>query len=73
MFKVFLFRTAIQLLGESVFEKVYDYLAKQRTARKTDPNLDDARIYQGLSAFVKKPADCYLVDELVFLELCDNK
>jgi NIMA (never in mitosis gene a)-related kinase len=63
------FRKAIQLLGESTFEKVYDYLVKQRTAQKTDPNLDDGKIAQGLTAFVKKPGDCFLVDQLVFLEL----
>ena len=64
-----LFRKAIQQLGESTFEKVYDYLVKQRTAQKTNPDLDDARIAQGLTAFVKKPGDCFLVDQLVFLEL----
>ncbi len=62
-------RKAIQLLGESTFEKVYDYFVKQRTAQKTDPNLDDGKITQGLTAFVKKPSDCFLVDQLVFLEL----
>jgi hypothetical protein len=66
---VFVFRKAIQLLGESTFEKVYDYFVKQRRAQKTDPNLDDAKITQGLTAFVKKPSDCFLVDQLVFLEL----
>ncbi|CAF0986889.1 unnamed protein product [Rotaria sp. Silwood1] len=60
---------AIQLLGESTFEKVYDYLVQQRTAQKTNPNFDEAQITEGLKAFVKKPADCFLVDQLVFLEL----
>ncbi len=57
------------MLGESTFEQVYDYLVKQRIAQKTDPNLDEGRITKGLSAFVKKPSDCFLVDQLVFLEL----
>jgi hypothetical protein len=66
----FLFsRKAIQLLGESTFERVYDYLVKQRTAQKTDPTLDDVKITQGLTAFVKKTSDCFLVDQLVFLEI----
>jgi hypothetical protein len=56
-------------LGESTFEKVYDYLVKQRTAQKTDPSLDDAKITRGLTAFVIRPADCFLVEQLVFLEL----
>ena len=66
---VFSSRKAIQLLGESTFERVYDYLVKQRTAQKTDPTLDDGKIAQGLTTFVKKPGDCFLVDQLVFLEL----
>jgi hypothetical protein len=66
---LYFFRKAIKLLGESTFERVYDYLVKQRTAQKTDPSLDDAKIAQGLAAFVKKPTDCFLVDQLVFLEL----
>jgi hypothetical protein len=57
------------LLGESTFERVYDYYVKQRTAQKTNPNLDDAKITQGLRAIVDKTSDCFLVDQLVFLEL----
>jgi NIMA (never in mitosis gene a)-related kinase len=57
------------LLGESTFEQVYDYLIKQRTVQRTDSTLDDGKITQGLTAFVKKPSDCFLVDQLVFLEL----
>ncbi len=60
---------AIEALGESTFEKVHDYLIKQRTAQRTDSTLDDAQITHGLTAFVKKPSDCFLVDQLVFLEL----
>ncbi|CAF3676409.1 unnamed protein product [Rotaria sordida] len=60
---------AIQLLGESTFEKVYDYLVQQRTAQKTNPNFNEAQVTEGLKAFVKKPTDCFLVDQLVFLEL----
>ncbi|CAF2601961.1 unnamed protein product [Rotaria sp. Silwood2] len=60
---------AIQLLGEATFEKVYDYLVQQRTAQKTNPNFNEAQMTEGLKAFVKRPADCFLVDQLVFLEL----
>ncbi|CAF1128788.1 unnamed protein product [Adineta steineri] len=60
---------AINLLGESTFERVYDYLVKQRTAQKADPNLDEAKIAEGLKSLVQKPSDCFLVDQLVFLEL----
>ena len=63
------FRKAINALGEQTFEKVYDYLVKQRTMQKNDPSLDDAKIYQGLSNLVKKTGDCFLVEQLVFLEM----
>lgn len=62
-------RRAINALGEATFERVYDYLVKQRTIQKTDPDLDDAKIAQGLSSITKKTSDCFLVDQLVFLEL----
>lgn len=65
----FFFSKAIEALGESTFEKVHAYLIKQRTAQRTDPTLDDGQITHGLTAFVKKPSDCFLVDQLVFLEL----
>lgn len=64
-----LFRTAINKLGETTFEKVYDYYVKQRTLQRTDPNLDDGQIAQGLKSIVNRAADCFEVDQLVFLEL----
>lgn len=66
---MFYSRKAIQALGEKTFEQVHDYLIKQRNAQRTDPTLDDTKITQGLAAFVKKPSDGFLVDQLVFLEL----
>lgn len=66
---VFFFRKAIQTLGKSTFDKVHNYLTEQRIVQRTDPNLDDVKITNGLTAFVKKPSDCFLVDQLVFLEL----
>ncbi|CAF4481179.1 unnamed protein product [Rotaria magnacalcarata] len=63
---------AIEELGEETFEKVHNYLIKQRSAQRTDLTLDDSKITQGLTAFVKKPSDCFLVDQLVFLELVAN-
>lgn len=67
--RMFCFSKAIQALGERTFEKVHDYLIKQRSAQRTDTTLDEAKITEGLTAFVKKPSDCFLVDQLVFLEL----
>ncbi|CAF0969471.1 unnamed protein product [Adineta steineri] len=64
---------AIEALGEATFEKVHNYLIKQRTRQRTDTTLDDSKITDGLTAFVKKPSDCFLVDQLVFLELVETK
>ncbi|CAF0733330.1 unnamed protein product [Rotaria sordida] len=60
---------ATEALGVETFEKVHNYLIKQRSAQRTDSTLDDTKITQGLTAFVKKTSDCFLVDQLVFLEL----
>ena len=61
-------RRAIQSLGESEFEKAYDYLVQQRTAQKFDPNFDEAKMYEGLKKIVTNTRDCFLVDQLIFLE-----
>ncbi|CAM4939773.1 unnamed protein product [Rotaria socialis] len=63
---------AIQKLGESTFEKVYDYFVQQRMAQKSNPNFNEAKMTEGLTAFVKNTNDCFLVDQLVFLELYQN-
>ena len=64
-----LFRTAISRMGEATFEKVYDYYVKQRTRQRTDPNLDEAQITQGLKSIVNNNTNCFEVDQLVFFEL----
>lgn len=62
-------RDCIRVLGESTFEKVYDYFVKRRMAKKNNPDSPEGNVYQELSAFVKKPSDCLRVEELVFFEL----
>ncbi|CAF1428016.1 unnamed protein product [Adineta steineri] len=62
-------KKAINILGEDKFEIVYNYLMEQRIAQKSDPRIDDAKITEGLKAFVKRPEECFVVDQLVFLEL----
>lgn len=66
---IYCFRKAIQVLGESTFQKVYTYYVEQRTAQKTNPDLNEAKIAQGLAGLTQRPNDCFLVDQLVFLEL----
>ncbi|KAL5022684.1 hypothetical protein ScPMuIL_001839 [Solemya velum] len=55
-----------KILGETAFNEAYDYLKKARNAYSVDSSEKD--IMQGLRAFVKNPSDCFLVDQLLFLE-----
>ena len=66
------FSKAIDLLGEENFEKVHNYLIEQRNGQRTGSTFDDRKITDDLAKFVKKPGDCFLVDQLVFLELSSN-
>ncbi|PVD21075.1 hypothetical protein C0Q70_19241 [Pomacea canaliculata] len=54
----------ISQMGEEAFKKAYDYL---HTARFSEDK-EEQEIMQGLRAFVKNPSDCFLVDQLLFLE-----
>ena len=64
---------AIEALGQPTFDKVHDYLMKQRATQRTDVTLDDTRITNGLRAFADNINGCFLVDQLVFLELFSNE
>ncbi|XP_074645702.1 serine/threonine-protein kinase Nek11-like [Tubulanus polymorphus] len=50
-------------LGDKNFQKVYDYL---KNARKTTQ--DENKIHKGLIDIVDNMSDCFLVDQLLFLE-----
>lgn len=62
---LYLFRQFIQIYGEAVFSRVYDYL---RTARYSSPAADEKAIMVGLRRIVPNTRDCFLVDQIVFLE-----
>lgn len=64
-----MFRKAIRGLGEQNFQRVYDYYVRQRTAMKTNPDLNEEKISQGAKAMVNNPASLFLVEQLVFLEM----
>ncbi|CAF0915179.1 unnamed protein product [Adineta ricciae] len=66
-------KKAIDLLGESKFEEVYNYLMQQRIVQRNDPQLDYVTIYRGLAALAVRPRDCHFVDALVFLEATLNE
>ncbi|KAK3589291.1 hypothetical protein CHS0354_026942 [Potamilus streckersoni] len=55
-----------KMLGKVAFEKAYIYLKRARSDRASEVTEED--IIQGLREFVKNPSDCFLVDQLLFLE-----
>ena len=58
-------RQGIQIYGEATFGKIYDYLC---TARYSSAAADERVIMAGLRRIVSNVRDCFLVDQLVFLE-----
>lgn len=54
------------MLGQDGFDRAYDYLKTARYDRANEATEED--IMQGLREFVKNPSDCFLVDQLLFLE-----
>ena len=52
-----------------MFQRVYEYYVQQRNAQKRDPEIDDAKIWDGLSSIVNKREGCFEVDQLVFLDM----
>ncbi|XP_033754319.1 serine/threonine-protein kinase Nek11-like isoform X1 [Pecten maximus] len=53
-----------KMLGKEAFDKAYNYL---KDARYNDKSAEED-IMAGLRHFVKNPSDCFLVDQLLFLE-----
>ena len=54
------------MFGEKTFKKVYRYLKDVRFDAKE--TVDEQSIVEGLQKFVDRPTDCFLVDQLLFLE-----
>ena len=54
-------------LGKKEFEAAYDYLKRARFSKKRE-STDEAKIMKDLKQFVKDPSDCFMVDQLLFLE-----
>ncbi|KAK3085292.1 hypothetical protein FSP39_001166 [Pinctada imbricata] len=55
-----------KMLGKDAFENAYKYLKKARY--ESEISTSEENIMQGLRQFVKNPSDCFLVDQLLFLE-----
>ncbi|XP_013411835.1 serine/threonine-protein kinase Nek11 [Lingula anatina] len=54
-------------LGKNAFQKAYNYLKSARFGDMAG-TVDENEIIAGLRQYVKNPSDCFLVDQLLFLE-----
>jgi NIMA (never in mitosis gene a)-related kinase len=54
------------MFGEKTFKKVYRYLNEVRF--DSQESMNEESIIEGLQKFVSHPTDCFLVDQLLFLE-----
>ncbi|XP_046842933.1 serine/threonine-protein kinase Nek11-like isoform X2 [Xenia sp. Carnegie-2017] len=59
-------RECIKVFGEKTFLDVYRYLTEIRF--NSEEKVDEQLIFEGLRKFVAHPTDCFLVDQLLFLE-----
>ena len=56
-------------LGRDSFMKAYTYLKDARGfSTNSDRTIDENQIMEGLRGIVKRPNDCFIVDQLLFLE-----
>jgi NIMA (never in mitosis gene a)-related kinase len=62
-----LFSQAMRKLGPEVYQQVYDYLKEQRKSN-AEKEHDENKIFSGLKQFTSNTTDCFLVDQLLFLE-----
>jgi hypothetical protein len=60
-----LIRDCIKILGQEAFQKVYVFL---KDARFGEELRNEDSIMAGLGKIVKNPRDCFLVDQLLFME-----
>lgn len=54
-----------KLLGHEAFPRVYSYLKQVRFG---DEQRSEDSILDGLAKIVDKPGDCFIVDQLLFME-----
>jgi len=55
-------------LGEEQFERAHSYLKQARFGKPGENQAEEKEIMRGLAQIVESPTDCFLVDQLVFLE-----
>ena len=54
-----------QVFSPESFQRVYEYL---KAARSSTGLVDEAAVIEGLGRIVSNVRDCFLVDQIVFLE-----
>ena len=54
-------------LGEEKYDRVYSYMREQRKGPNAS-NVDENKMFENLKQFGVNPSDCFLVDQLLFLE-----
>ncbi|KAI0212520.1 Serine/threonine-protein kinase Nek11 [Lamellibrachia satsuma] len=59
---------AVRKLGEEQFERAHSYLKKARFGKPGECQAEEKEIMRGLAQIVESPTDCFIVDQLVFLE-----
>ena len=59
----------IGIYGEELFLRIYAYLSEARSL--SAPNGDEADVVSGLKLLTSNMRDCFLIDQLVFLEKHD--
>lgn len=58
-------------IGRESFKSAYSFLKQARFGDQRsmgDTTLDEGEIMKGLKKYVKNPSDCFLIDQLLFLE-----
>lgn len=60
------FSQCIKIYGEEAFIKIYDYLSEARS--HSAPDGDETDVVSGLKLLTSNTRDCFLVEQLVFLE-----
>ena len=55
-------------LGKKEFDAAYEYLKNARFGDDKARTMDEGKIMADLRKVVKNPNDCFMVDQLLFLE-----
>jgi len=64
---------ALKNLGQEKFEAVYNYLKKARfDSRKSGSDIDEQRVMRDLHCICSNPDLCFIVEQLLFLEMSDR-